>query len=177
LRASVDEAALWSTFTAGPGGDLRGVALRCVEAGGQTAVKGEVAWSAFALERAVEEARRPPGDARQDELWLAEGDQLFGRVTAADGRGVQIDGRFGRRRFGWEELRGWYPRREKPPAAKVVGTVVRVRLRSGLAADADDLVGVITGLDANKLTLKHAWLGELGIDRRWVREVRRVDRP
>src|SRR5262249_11775074 len=53
LRVSVDEDALWSSFTAGPGGALRQVALRAVMAGNQAAT-GAVTWSALALERAVD---------------------------------------------------------------------------------------------------------------------------
>jgi hypothetical protein len=130
-----------------------------------------VAWSAFVLEQAVGESRRPPGDERRDELWLADGDQVFGRVLGLDRQGVTLEARFGRRTFPWADLRGWFPRREAPRPRALKGEPVRLRLQAGAAEDGDLLDGVVTALDAKTLTLSHALLGELRLERRYVRQL------
>jgi hypothetical protein len=169
LSVTCDDDVLWHNLARGPGGPLRRVSLRCVE--GTAAVKGAVTCAAFSLERAVDEPPRPPGDDSQDELWLASGDQLFGRVLRADRQAVTLEGRFGTRAFAWAELRGWCPRREAAPAKSPEGAV-RVGLRSGLDAEEDVLDGVVTALDDKFLTLRHAFLGELRLDRRHVASLR-----
>jgi hypothetical protein len=52
------------------------------------------------------------------------------------------------------------------------GPRVRLWLRSGLAAEPDVLEGALTHLDAERLTLEHAWLGKLTIERGRVRRLR-----
>jgi hypothetical protein len=91
LRLRCDGVPLWYSLERGPGGPLSAVSLKCESATPAAAV----AWSAFSLEQAADEPRRPPGDKRlaaaagRDELWLADGDQLFGTLHSLDraGRG------------------------------------------------------------------------------------------
>jgi hypothetical protein len=172
LRVACDGFPRWYSLKQGPGGPLSAVRLKCEAAPGERRpAKGAVAWSAFALEEAVDELPRPAGDERRDELWLAEGDQVFGRVLSLDRGGVTLEARFGTRTFPWADLRGWFPRREPLRPRALKGDPVRVRLHAAAAEDGDLLDGVVTALDARTLTLAHALLGELRLDRRYVRQL------
>ena len=135
------------------------VAIDPKEAGAFTA-------SGVFVEAAEPVRRRPTGDPKRDELWLASGDQLFGDVKRVDPQGVEIAGRFGRRSYAWKELRGWFPRRSEIVAGKMPqGVEVRLEIHSGMRAEADVLEGVLIALDAKKATLHHAVLGELVLSR------------
>jgi hypothetical protein len=172
LRVTCDDDVLWYDLKQGPGGTLRQVALLCIEPERPAPCRGSVCWSACTVEQAVDASPRPPGDERQDELWLASDDQLFGRILGAGRRGVEIEGRFGKRAFPWADVQGCYFRRSAAGAKPAEGPRVRLELHSGLAADADVLEGVLTGLTADRLTLEHALLGKLAIDRGRVRQLR-----
>jgi hypothetical protein len=174
LRVTCDDDVLWYDLKQGPGGTLRQVALLCVEPERPAPCRGAVAWGACTVEQAVDVSPRPPGDDEQDELWLASDDQLFGRIIRAGRRGVEIEGRYGKRTFVWADVRGCYFRRAAVAVKAADGPRVRLWLRSGLAADADVVEGVLTGLDAESLTLEHALLGKLTIDRRRVQQLRSV---
>jgi hypothetical protein len=131
--------------------------------------------ASFCIEAAVPGKRRPPGDPKQDELWLSSGDQLFGQVTDAGPRGVTLKGRFGERRCGWAELRGWYARREAPKAAALTGgPLVRLELASGARPAPDLLDGALLELGDKKVKLKHAELGEVAVAREQVLAVRPI---
>jgi hypothetical protein len=168
LRVTCDDAVLWYSLKEGPGGALCRVVLGCEEAGKPG---GVVAWAAFALERQERTTSHPPGDAGQDEVWLDGDEQLFGRIVKADRRGVQIEGRFGGRTFPWADVRGCYFRRAAVRGQDLAGAHVRLWLRSGLDPDADVLEGVVTRLDDSRVTLRHALLGELQLDRARVVQV------
>ncbi len=172
LRVTCDDDVLWYDLKQGPGGTLRQVALLCLEPEKPAPRRGSVVWSACAVEQAVDVPPRPPGDPGQDELWLASDDQFFGRILSAGRRGVEIEGRFGKRTFPWADVQGCYFRRAALNAKPREGPRVRLELRSGLTADPDVLEGVLTGLSAEKLTLEHALLGKLTIDRGRVRQLR-----
>ena len=172
LRVACDDEVLWYDLKEGPGGKLRQVALLCIEAEGTAPCRGSVGWGACAVEQAVDVSPRPPGDEKQDELWLASDDQLFGRVLGAGRRGVEIEGRFGKRTFPWADVQGCYFRRAAVNAKPAEGPRVWLELHSGLAAGPDVLEGTLTGLTAEGLTLEHAVLGKLTIDRGRVRQLR-----
>jgi hypothetical protein len=161
LRVTCDEDVLWFNLDKGPGGSLKQVRLN-----------GGAVWSAFYLAQAVDEPRHPPGDAEQDEAWLASDDQLFGAIVGADNRALELEGRFGKRSLPWTDLRGVYFRRPKASAAKPDANAVRVWLRTGFGSETDILDGVLQKLDERQFTLKHAELGELRLDRKWLRELR-----
>ncbi len=174
LRVACDDAALWHSPDGGPGA-LRRVRLVCVaidpkEAGAFTA-------SGVFVEAAEPVRRRPTGDPKRDELWLASGDQLFGDVKRVDPQGVEIAWRFGRRSYAWKELRGWFPRRSEVVAGKMPkGVEVRLEVHSGMRAEPDVLEGVLIALDAKKATLHHAVFGELVIPRTSIATMRIRDR-
>jgi hypothetical protein len=166
LRITCDNSVLWYSLAQGPGGLLRQVRLVCGNAGNPHAVRGSVAFSDFVVERAVPERRRPPGEPDQDELWLADGDQVFGDVLRADRKSVELKGRFGIRRFPWTALRGWFLKRGKlAPVQPRRRQLVRLWMRSGLRPALDLMEGEMTALDAWQLTIRHPLLGELAIPR------------
>ncbi len=171
LRVTCDDAVLWYTLKQAPPGPLRRVRLVCRAAGGE-APRGAVAWAAFGIQQAVDESPRPGGDATQDEVWLDDGDQLFGQILRADRRAVEFQGRFGKRTIPWTRLHGLFFRSANLPATPAAGARVRLGLVSGLAADLDLLDGVVRSLDARGFVLRHAFLGELRLDRAFVKEVR-----
>jgi hypothetical protein len=171
LAVACDDSLLWHSLDNGPGGSLRQVRLVCV-AEDRARPRGAVDWTEFSLAKAVDSPRHPPGDTTQDEIWLAEGDQLFGDIVAADHRGIEIHGRFGKRTLPWSAVRGCYFRQGAGAARAAEGARVRLGLATGLTNDEDLLDGVLTALDEKRLTLRHAILGELSLDRarvRWLR--------
>jgi hypothetical protein len=163
LLVTVDDNVLWYSRRKGPGGPLREVRLACAATKG--AVRGAVVFDEFTLMRAVEVLERPAEASSQDEIWLASGDQLFGRVKRLDRRGVELEGRFGRRDLTWAEARGVFPRPAALPPATTDGAQVRVWLRPAAGNEPDELEGVLRALDERRLTLRHPALGELVIDR------------
>jgi hypothetical protein len=163
LIVTIDDAVLWYSREKGPGGSLREVRLTCVADKG--AVRGAVAFDEFTLTRAVEVLPRPSDTAAQDEVWLTAGDQIFGRLTRLDRRGLELDGRFGKRTYSWAEARGAFPERTAVRPATTEGAHVRLWLRPAAGSESDELEGVLHALDDRRLTLRHAALGGLGIDR------------
>lgn len=163
LVVTVDDAVLWYSREKGPGGPLREVRLACVAEKG--AVRGAVAFDEFTLTRAVDVLARPAETSEQDEAWLASGDQLFGRLTRLDRRGLELEGRFGKRAYSWAEMRGAFPQRPAASATTTEGAHVRAWLRPAAGTEPDELEGVLRALDDRRLTLRHATLGDLDIDR------------
>src|SRR5262249_38053595 len=129
------------------------------------AVRGAVAFDEFTLTRAVEVLSRPAGTAPQDEVWLTAGDQIFGRLTRLDRRGLELEGRFGKRTCSWADARGAFPKRPAAGPATTEGAHVRLWLRPAAGSEPDELEGVLHALDDRRLTLRHAALGDLEIDR------------
>jgi hypothetical protein len=163
LAVTIDDAVLWYSREKGPGGPLREVRLTC--AADKGAVRGAVAFDEFTLTRAVEVLPRPADTAVQDEVWLTAGDQIFGRLTHLDRRGLEVEGRFGKRTCSWAEARGAFPKRPAAPPATTEGAHVRLWLRPAAGSEPDELEGVLHALDERRLTLRHAALGDLEIDR------------
>jgi hypothetical protein len=163
LLVTVDDAVLWYSRGKGPGGPLRLVRLTCAATKG--AVRGAVGFDEFTVTRAVDVLEQPSAASPQDEVWLASGDQLFGRLTRLDRRGLEVEGRFGRRSLSWAEARGAFPQPAALPPATTVGAQVRVWLRPAAGNELDELEGVLRALDERRFTLRHPALGDLDIDR------------
>ena len=175
LRVTCDDAVLWYNLERGPGGRLTQVTMRCHADAGEAA-RGAVAWTEFCLERAVNEHPKPPVEDDQDEVRLADDDQLFGRILRADRRVLEIEGRFGKRSLPWTRVAGCTFRRTDTARKPNEGANVRLLLDSGLDAEADVLEGVVTALDERQLTLRHALLGERTFERARVKELRPLAR-
>lgn len=163
LLVTVDDAVLWYSREKGPGGPLREVRLMCVAAKG--AIRGAVAFDEFTLTRAVDLLERPTQTSSQDEVWLASGDQLFGRLTRLDRRELEVEGGFGRRGLSWDEARGVFLRPAALPTATTEGAQVHVWLRPAAGSEPDELEGVLHMLDERRLTLRHPALRDVEIDR------------
>ncbi len=172
LSVLCDDAVLWSDPRQGPGGPLRRVALDCTESGKADAVRGRVEFGEFALCRRADEPRRPAGDATQEEIWLADGDQLFGDALRIDRRNVEIAGVFGKRSLPWSDVRGCWFRRDAAPPRAADGPRVRLWIDDGLEAEPDVLDGVLKALDDKQATLLHPALGELHVPRERLRRMR-----
>lgn len=169
LRVLVDEAVLRHDLDKGPGGPLVRWRMTCRKTG------APVSFDEFAVHRAVDEPRRPDGDATQDEVWLLDGDQLFGRQLRADGVRLVLEGHFGRRTFPWTAARGAYLRREAVPPGGEKGERVRVWIENGFAGH-DELEGEVLSLDDRRCRLRHAHLGEVSLERGRVARIL-WDRP
>jgi hypothetical protein len=163
LAITIDDAVLWPGRDRGPGGPLRQVRLSCVADSGP--VRGAVAFDEFILARTVDNPPRSAAGQAQDEAWLASGDQLFGRLARLDRRGLTLEGRFGQRTYSWAEARGAFFRQEAAAPATMVGAHVRVWLRPAAGSEPDELAGVLKAFGDRRLTLRHAALGDLEIDR------------
>jgi hypothetical protein len=173
LAVLCDDDVLWHNLENGPGGPLRQVRLACLPGEKDEIVKGSVSWTEFALAAAVDEPRRPPGDAAQDEVWLADGDQLFGEVIRVDRRTVVLKGRFGERSVAWSGVRGCFFREAAIVPKRLEGDRVLIRLHAPFGGEPDVLFGVVKRRDDRALTLAHALLGEIVVEHRWVKEVRK----
>lgn len=173
LDVLVDETVLWSSPNRrGPGGPLRAFRLKCQA--GQKSNGESVFLDDFHIARTVAELSRPDGDSTRDEIYFREGDQLFGMVRGADRRGIDAEGRFGRRSFAWGEVRAVYFRRQVEPRRATEGVHVRLKLRPTAAAGLDHLEGVLRKLDEKHLTLLHAALGEVAVNREYLRQIQGV---
>jgi hypothetical protein len=169
VLVTVDDQVLWSGRFAHAGLALNGVRLRCGARPDQAT--GAVWFDDFTLARPVPDLRREDADPRQDEVWLDSGDQLLGTVVRADRHRVELEARFGKRTLPWGTVRGLFLRQGKEPAAKAGAGLVRVWLRAARGTQADQLVGQVRGLSDSRLTLRHALLGEVSIERTWLRRI------
>ncbi len=170
---SVDDRLLWESHRAQKV-ELRQVVLR--------SQKGAAWFDDFRLCRPRQNQRRPAGLPDRDELWLAAGDQLFGRLLHANARQVTFQARSTSTRFGWEKLGGIFFRPEPLLPRRTQGEHVHLWLGSGRGLPPDEINGTLQGLDERRrLLLLHPLLGLLAIDRnhlvrlRWVFRGQRLE--
>jgi hypothetical protein len=164
LRAGIDDAILWHTLKSGPGGPLVSIRMACREREKGKPARGKISIDNVCLHQAVEEPRRPAGDAKQDEAWLLDDGQVFGKWLRADRQGVQFAGAFGRRTLPWALVRGIYPRQQDSTAVHERDEV-RLWIDNGFDSQPDWLDGVVKSMDAERLIVRHAELGELTLAR------------
>lgn len=166
LFVGIDDAVTFASTRQGPRGSLARIRLVC--AGGAES-GGQVFFDDLTVASRVQRLSRPAGDAKQDELWLVHGDQVFGAVTGADRRTVELQARFGKRSYPWSELRGIYFQAPSP-AGQTGGE--RIRFHSGAGEELDELEGTLVKLDDKQLRLRHAQLGVVDLDRARIRLIR-----
>ena len=159
LSAAVDGNVLWHSVKTGPGGPLVKVRIRCEGA----SIRGSLSFGEFSLHRPVDEPRRPPGDAEQDEAWLLDGGQLFGRILSLDRQAIALEGKFGKRSLPWTQVRGVFPLQEQVAAAPP--GPVRLWLDNGFDSQPDQLDGEVRSFGPANVILRHARLGELTLKR------------
>jgi hypothetical protein len=167
LLVTVDDRLLWFNGDRGAGPGLRRVRLSCV--GDKPA--GAVAFDELTLLRRADDLPRPVVAPGRDELWLAGGDQLFGKLVTADRRGIAWEDRASRRTWPWSEVRGLFPARVVRPPRTTTGEQVRLVLHPAAGPEPDQLDGVMTALGAQRLTLDHPALGELTLPRERLRQL------
>lgn len=112
-------------------------------------------------------------DPTQDEARLVQGDQLFGRVLAADRDGLTA--RIAERRVAlhWSEVAGLHFRRAASAAEPIDGLWVRLAWRAGAGTDPPDVLeGALRRIDETAAVLEVPYLGELTLPRPALTELR-----
>jgi hypothetical protein len=174
LVVTVDDDLLGVSRERGPGGMLRKVRLVCEGGPAKDGRTGQVYFDDFALARPAGPLRHPTADPGQDELWLAAGDQVLGKVLRADRGGIDMEAGFGKRTWGWGDVRGIFFWQRPSPVRSVEGEQATLWLRTGAGPQADRLTGRVLSLDEEQVTLRHPALGDMAVARGRVRRVRWV---
>lgn len=157
-----------------PGGPLIGLRL-AAEGTGPEPPDDLAAW--FDDLRIVRSAAPPPRvevDPEQDEARLVTGDQLFGRVVAADAQGVRLDVDGRRAALGWDEVAGLHLRRAPGPSKPIDGLWVRLSWRG--AGEPDAIEGALERIDAMAVTLSAPYAGPVTVPRALGLELRVLGR-
>jgi hypothetical protein len=116
-------------------------------------------------------------DPTQDEARLVQGDQLFGRIRAADRRGVSLLVGTQPTGLGWDEVAGLYFRRAPATAAPVEGLWVRLGWLSARDAPEPDAVeGALVQLDDRDARLNVPFVGEVRVPRALLTDLRVLGR-
>ncbi len=132
--------------------------------------KGSLWFDSLYLTEQAPPLKRAPGPPDLDEIWLASGDQIFGKLLQADELAIALDAPFGKRSYSWSDVRGIFFRAGgKQPS---LGQAVEVRFRSGPGVSADLLAGNILDLNDKRLVLRHAVLGEFSVARTRLERIR-----
>ncbi len=175
LRLSVDDLVLCEP--AMKGAVLSGVKMRVTKRDRAAQTAG--GWSVDDVQLARPEGKPdlpwPRALADADSVWLADGDQLFGKVTQADARSVTLAAKFGTRTFAWPAVRGVVFQAKPPVARPPVGSVLTIAPAPGLTPDS--LEGYLLRVSRDQLTIRHATLGELTFDRRCCQRIKFEPRP
>ncbi|MCI0738721.1 MAG: hypothetical protein L0Y72_06740 [Gemmataceae bacterium] len=118
------------------------------------------------LARKITSMNWPPFDDAQDSLWSEAGDQLFGKIAAADTEKIVMQAS-PPKVFAWTRQRGLFFASKSRPAPEggkgVAENTVYFRSAPGLPDDV--LAGQVTELNASRLLLRHAVLGDVEIPR------------
>lgn len=114
----------------------------------------------------------------QDVVFLASGDEVYGRVDATTSTSLSMSGRFGHAEYPLSEVQRVALAYRRPPLALTRGQRVRVRFMShepsaGSESDPqlDTLRGVLTEWSDKQVVLKHAWLGPVVLPPEWLVDV------
>jgi hypothetical protein len=110
--------------------------------------------------RHVDTTQRRQEDPRLDEVLLAEGDQLFGRIEGMSPSTIAIRGPYGRVEIPWARVHSVRLSRQPIEPRSLAGWFVDVD-----TTDGDHLTGVLRGLDGRWLRLETALAGDLRLGR------------
>ncbi|HEY1860791.1 MAG TPA: hypothetical protein VGG61_10575 [Gemmataceae bacterium] len=168
----LDDTVLWKGDAETVRGPLMTIRLACLEAEQKTSLSFVVENVLVAKE--VRDSPDPPPPSDQDVVLLPSGDQLFGRITTANRRTIELESRGRRHKLSWGEVVGFCPRPDTFPPRTLEGEWVRLWLRTGTEGVWDDLEGVVAKLDDNKVVLRHPLLGDLPIERSRCHRLRRL---
>lgn len=114
-------------------------------------------------------AAMPANNTAADFLWLIHGEQIFGRIVAADARSVVLEGKPGKLTIAWARLRGigFAESAHQPALADA-----EIYVRSSLGYLSDILHAKLLRWDDEKLIARHASLGELALARNRLEKIR-----
>jgi hypothetical protein len=170
----IDDAVLWMNEKVADLGLLHSIRFACAGSKDQKELRGELFIDDLVISRMVQGLPRPTTDAKQDEVWLESGDQLFGQVTRADRQAVTLKQWGAKQTIPWAEARGIFFPQSDGTAQTAEGGHVRLWLETGCGAETDQIDGLLQKLDDKQLVLRHRVLGDVTLDRSRVRKVRLV---
>jgi hypothetical protein len=165
LLVGVDDRLLFESGKKGPGAPLKQVRLACKKRAAVDSPRGVLHFDDLTLAKTLEPVAHAAGDTTQDELWLASGDQLFGKIDRADRRHIILRAGSVTREIAWADLRGIYFKLEAAAPRTADSVPVRIQFRSGLGSEPDKLDGILEALSDQTLTLRHTVLGRVKLDR------------
>jgi hypothetical protein len=171
---ALDDSVLWNDGRRGFDGTLSAIRVTCTEGAAKSIADGPVVFEGLSLVRNVTEPRHAPGPSDVDEILLVSGDQLFGRIVSMDPRSLELEARERRLKLAWTEVLAFYPRLDTRPPRALQGEWARVWLRTGTQGTWDELEGVVTKLDDQRLVMRHPEVGELAIDRARLHRLQRL---
>ena len=105
----------------------------------------------------------------QDILWLEHGEQLFGRIVAADAVMVTLEAKFGRRSMAWSQLRGIY---FAYPKAGPTSAEPEIAFRAAPGFPVDSLRAKLLRWNDGRLIVRHDIFGEIAIERERLDKIR-----
>lgn len=152
------------------GQTFAGVELRCRPGADGKPGTGALWFDEVLLASRAEPRSRPPTEPGRDTLWLRGGEQVFGRVVAADAHTVKLDAKFGRRSFSWAQVRGCYFVAKETPAPAPL-----VCFAPGPGCSSDALRGRLVRLDEAGLVVATELFGEVRVPRAAWRSIRWPD--
>jgi hypothetical protein len=158
LRIYVDDRCLGETKV----GEIKGLRMACTGMG-----KGELWIDELLVTRRLPKLPRPQL-GEQDLAWLEHGEELFGRIVAADAAGAVLDAKFGKRTLPWSQLRGIFFASPKEPAS----TEPEVTFRPGPGFSLDCLRVKLVRWDDETLVVDHDRLGPIRIERERLDTIR-----
>jgi hypothetical protein len=168
----LDDTVLWKGDPNSLRGPLMTIRLACVEVEKNKSLPFVV--ENVLLAREIRDLADSPPPSDQDTVLLPSGDQLFGRITAANRSAIELESRGRRQKLSWGEVVGFCPRPDTFPPQTLEGEWVRLWIRMGTDGVWDELEGVVTKLDDNRMMLRHPHLGELSIECSRLHRLRRL---
>ena len=128
---------------------------------------GNILFDALSVAEKVAPLSRSAGPGKMDEVWLASGDQLFGKLVRADAQGLELQSPLGKQVVPWPKVRGIFFSAEAPGPPPGID----VHFRAGPGLPPDRLTGELVELNEQRLLLRHARLGDVSLERSSVHSV------
>ena len=110
----------------------------------------------------------------RDEVRLVSGDQLFGKILAANADGVRLDLDGREMDLSWAKVASLFPRRRTSPSTAIEGVWVEAEWRTAAGNDPRDLdrvEGVLVGADDIDLVLKVPQAGSIRVARDTLKQL------
>lgn len=148
----------------GAAGDLAAVRLASEPKGSDPAPAGLSARvDDLRIVRFLDDSRSQDGDQTLDELRLISGDQLFGAIRKADGRGAAIELMGRLVEYPWTDLTGLSFRRGGPAPRPILGQQVRIAWSAGDERRLDAVEGTLLAVTAQAFEVATPFAGTLSV--------------